>query len=103
MCLKKIMLATSVLLACGTVFSCVNTISSVNLCGTVFTFCSPADWVNVWYPVLEVPDFNADPSCTIPLGCGDGDLLPPLDGGPGGGAPEPAGEAGGTGLGGGGI
>ena len=78
-------------------------VTSVNLCGTVLTFCEPVDQLNLMFPYLELPDFDADPSCTIPLGCGDGDILPSLEGGPGGGSPDPAGEAGGTGLGGGGI
>jgi hypothetical protein len=81
---------------------CMNTLASINLCGTVFTFCTPTDQLNLLFPMLELPDFDTDPSCTIPLGCGGSDVLPPLEGGPGGGeTDEPIDDSGG-GLGGGG-
>ncbi len=79
-------------------------ITSINLCGTVFTFCEPVDQLNLMFPYLEMPDYGTDPSCTIPLGCGDGDVLPPLEGSPGGGTPDaPTDNQGGFGSGGGGI
>ena len=100
----KAVLSAGLLFAGGTVLSngCMNTLASLNLCGTVFTFCDPVDQLNLMYPMLEVPDFDSDPSCTIPLGCGDGDVLPPLEGGPGGDAPDPPSDDQGGGLGGGG-
>lgn len=99
---RKIMLGTSLLLAGGIVPGCMNTLANINVCGTIFTFCTPADQINLMFPYLDYPDYNADPSCTIPLGCGDGDVLPPLVGGPGGGAPDQPQNDQGGGLGGGG-
>lgn len=77
----------------------------INLCGTVLTFCTPIDQLNLMFPLLQVPDYDSDPSCSIPLGCGSSDVLPPLIGGPGGGPPnEPTdNQGGGMGGGGGGI
>lgn len=99
--LKKCLLSASVLFAGGAVFGsgCANTLASINLCGTVFTFCTPVDQVNLLFPMLDIPDFDVDPSCTIPLGCGDGGVLPPLVGGPGGDPAAPAQPAQGSGLG----
>lgn len=94
--LKKMILSAGMVFGGGTVLAggCINTLASINLCGTVLTFCTPVDQINALFPLLEVPDFNADPSCTIPLGCGDGGILPPLEGGPGGDPPEEPQEAG---------
>jgi len=102
--LRKAVLSASVLLAGGTVLGsgCMNTLASVNLCGTVFPWCDPVDQVNLLYPMLELPDFDVDPSCTIPLGCGGTDVLPALEGGPGGGDTPPPSDTQGGGLGGGG-
>lgn len=107
---KKVMIALSTLLAGGTVLDngCINTIASIPFCGALLTFCTPADQLNLFLPSLQVPDYDTDPSCTIPLGCGGGDLytnIPP--GFPGGSAPVPpvnnqGGGTGGTGGGGGG-
>ena len=102
---RKITLGLTVLLSGSTVFDngCFNTLASVNVCGTILTFCTPADQINLLFPYLEVPDFDTDPSCTIPLGCGDGDVytnIPP--GLPGGDAPDqPSDDSGGAGGGGG--
>ena len=90
--LRKVMVGAAVLMAGGTVLSngCMNALASVSVCGTVLTFCTPQDQLNLLFPMLEVPDFDTDPSCTIPLGCGPGDVyttIPP--GGPGGDAPVP--------------
>lgn len=67
---------------------CINTIVSLPVCGSVLTFCTPNDQLMIFFPLLEIPDFGTDPSCTIPLGCGDGDVFPPSDGGIGGNAPD---------------
>ncbi len=112
--LRKKMIACAVVVAGGSLFqsNCINTVASLPICGGVLTFCSPADQLNALFPFLETPDYNSDPSCTIPLGCGgqppDGsDLLPPA-GGPGGVGSDPpeddqgGGAAGGGGAGGGG-
>lgn len=103
--IRKTIVGLSMVLATGTVFNngCINTLASINVCGTLFTFCTPADQINLLFPYLEVPDFDADPSCTIPLGCGDGDVFTNIpDGFPGGDAPEQPQDAQGGGLGGGG-
>ncbi len=107
--LQKTLLCMTVTLAGGTLLggTCVNTLASANLCGTVFPWCTPADQLNLLYPMLETPDFYSDPSCTIPLGCGDGDLYTvdsSADGYIGGDAPDDPedDEGGGTGGGGGG-
>lgn len=95
--LRKIMVSTSVLLAGGTVMAngCVNTLASLPICGGLLTFCDAFDQINLLFPILQTPDFRADPSCTIPLGCGTGDILtipinPNANGPqfPGGDAPE---------------
>ena len=87
----KILVGASVLCAGGTVLGngCINTLASINLCGTVLPWCTPADQLNLLYPMLETPDFRADNSCTIPLGCGATDLYNDIpEGFPGGGGPE---------------
>lgn len=82
--------------------NCINFAASLPICGGVLTFCSPADQINLLWPLLQTPDFNADPSCTIPLGCGDGDLFDVPPGFPGGDAPaQPSDGQGGIGGGGG--
>jgi len=43
---------------------------SVTPCGTVLTNCTPDDWVQMIWPILTVPDYERDPSCTVPYGCG---------------------------------
>ncbi|HKQ48276.1 MAG TPA: hypothetical protein VJZ71_09435 [Phycisphaerae bacterium] len=105
--IRKITLGLTVLLSGSTVFDngCFNTIASINVCGTILTFCTPGDQLNLLFPYLEVPDYAADPSCTIPLGCGDGDLFPDEftpPNFPGGDAPDqPTDDSGGAGGGGG--
>ncbi len=112
--LRKIMVSASLLMAGGTVMGngCVNTLASLPICGGLLTFCDSFDQINPLFPLLETPNVQADPSCTIPLGCGGGDLytIPqnPNPNGPqfpGGDAPdqpvddsdEPGGTAGGGG------
>lgn len=75
--LRKIMVSASLLMAGGTVMAngCVNTLASLPICGGVLTFCDAFDQINLLFPILQTPDFRADPSCTIPLGCSTGDVL----------------------------
>jgi hypothetical protein len=94
-------------LAGGTMFGngCMNALLSITPCGTIvpLTVCTPVDQLNLVFPLLEIPDFRTDPSCTIPFGCGDrgaSDLFPTIPGAFGGGASTP--PTGGTGGGGGG-
>lgn len=103
--IKRITMTISAVLAGGAVFDngCFNTLASINVCGTLLTFCTPADQINLLFPYLTLPDFSADPSCTIPLGCGEGDVFTDIpDGFPGGQAPEQPQDDQGGGLGGGG-
>jgi hypothetical protein len=51
-----------------------NTVASLPLCGTLLTWCTPMDQLNLFYPLLQTPDFQTDPSCTIPLGCHGSDI-----------------------------
>ncbi|MFO0974543.1 MAG: hypothetical protein U1A27_14055 [Phycisphaerae bacterium] len=104
---RKMALLTATVLSGGTLLAngCLNLALSITPCGTVVptTICTPVDQINLLFQYFQIPDFRADPSCTIPRGCGDGDVLPPLVGGPGGDAPdEPRSGGGGTGGGGGG-
>lgn len=63
-------------LAVGTTLAsmgCMETaLMAVNPCGTVFSNCTPDDWYRwiVW-PTVTYPDYDRDPSCTIPYACGD--------------------------------
>ncbi|QDV92187.1 hypothetical protein RAS2_33010 [Phycisphaerae bacterium RAS2] len=107
--LRKLMLGATAILAGGTVLNngCINTLASVPICGTVLTFCTPTDQLNLMFPLLETPDFNADPSCTIPLGCSPEGLYqdtpPGFPGNNGGGITDPENaQGGGLGQGGGG-
>ena len=65
--LKKLVLSASLVLAGGTVLGsgCINTLASINLCGTVFTVCTPVDQLNLLFPMLELPDFDADGRLTL--------------------------------------
>lgn len=108
---NRIAMAVTAALAGGTVLqsNCANALYSLPICGGVLTFCTPSDQLNFLFPLLQTPDFRADPSCSIPLGCGDDDIYNIPDGyaGPGGdGANQPTddqsgGASGGTGGGGG--
>jgi hypothetical protein len=44
--------------------SCETVLTTVNPCGTVFAFCDPQD-VDVLF--ATIPDFELDPTCTIPF------------------------------------
>ncbi len=100
--IRKMAMVATIALAGGTAFGngCINTVASVPWCGGLFTWCDPSDQLNLFYPMLETPDFGTDPSCTIPYGCGDGDLFPVADDQqfPGGGAPEEPADAQGGGA-----
>ena len=102
---RKITLGLTVLLCGGTVFAsgCFNALASTSVCGTILTFCTPVDQINLLFPYLEIPDYRADPSCTIPLGCGEGDVFTNIPPGlPGGDAPDQPSDDSGGGAGGGG-
>ena len=75
--MKRTLLSTVAILAGGTVLSngCMNAVASLPICGGILTYCTPADQLALFYPVLEIPDYQADPSCTIPLSCGGSDLF----------------------------
>lgn len=50
---------------------CLNALLSIQVCGVILppTICTPTDQLLLTFPFLEVPDFRADPTCTIPNGC----------------------------------
>ncbi len=48
----------------GLLPSCKSTLTTFNPCGTIFAFCEPYE-VDLLF-AEGVPDFNLDPSCTIP-------------------------------------
>jgi len=105
--LRKTLVGLSVLLGGSTVLDngCINTVASLPICGTVLTFCTPTDQLNLFFPMLDLPNYDWDPSCTIPMGCVGSDLYDPLSetppGTPGGGASEePSDTQSGTGGGG---
>lgn len=106
--LRKTLLGLSVVLAGGALLGngCINTLASLPICGGVLTFCTPTDQLNLFYPMLDLPNYNWDPSCTVPMGCAGSDLYDPLNnvppGSPGGtGSDQPSDtQGGGTGGGG---
>jgi len=42
----------------------------LNPCGTVLAICTPEDWYRAISPALTWPNYELDPSCTIPYSCG---------------------------------
>lgn len=75
----RLMIASSML---GTMFqlSCLNKVArNVNPCGTIIA-CDPIEWDLLWH---DYPDWDIDPTCTIPGLCGG--QWPPTGGGGGGG------------------
>lgn len=72
-------LMTASLLSGGVTFlsipSCETLLTTFNPCGNVFEFCDPND-----IPLLfaDVPDYDLDPTCTIPYleGCSAGNIFP---------------------------
>ena len=43
---------------------------AINPCGTVLDICTPEDWYRAISPALTWPNYDLDPSCTIPYSCG---------------------------------
>jgi len=94
--MKRLATMASLCVAGGTLMqgNCANALFSLPICGGILTFCTPNDQLNVLFPLLTTPDFDADPTCTIPLGCGGnnnagGQFFDPTgENPPGGGAPE---------------
>ncbi len=48
----------------GILPSCETALTTVNPCGTVFSFCNPYEIDQLF---AGVPDFEADPTCVIPF------------------------------------
>ncbi len=44
--------------------SCETTLTTLNPCGSIFAFCEPWEVDQLF---ASVPDYSADPSCTIPF------------------------------------
>jgi len=72
--MKRLATMASLCVAGGTLMqgNCFNALASLPICGGILTFCTPNDQLNVLFPLLTTPDFSADPTCTIPLGCQGG-------------------------------
>ncbi len=66
------------LLQFGFLPSCRGVLSVINPCGTIFGFCSQEDLDLILSD--SIPNFNLDPTCTIPFatgnGCAGGPILP---------------------------
>ena len=73
---QRRLIVTLMVCSSGTVFgglsSCYNRAGNLtrvfNPCGTIFDFCEPED-IDLLF--AEVPDWDVDPTCTIPGACGD--------------------------------
>jgi len=73
----------SAVVAGGTMYAnsgCTNTLLSLTPCGTILAGCTAGDWANLIFPYLDLPDFAADPACTVPGGCGNGSVQPGIPG-----------------------
>ncbi len=61
----------------GLLSSCEGILTTFNPCGNIFGFCSEAD-IDLLF--ASIPDFELDPTCTIPFatgnGCAGGPILP---------------------------
>lgn len=44
--------------------SCETTLTTLNPCGSIFGFCNPQDIDRLF---ADIPDFDLDPTCTIPF------------------------------------
>jgi len=76
---KRVLLAALVLTS-GSLFasSCLETfLMAFNPCGTIFAFCTEQDWLRIIDPVITAPNYDVDPSCTIPFRC-DPPYPPPI-------------------------
>lgn len=86
----KVMIVLMPLVGGTLLGTCYDTVTLVNPCGgNLLTedVCSEQDWWNWTFAGRTAPDYDFDPSCTIPGQCGANDLYPPNDpfGGGGGG------------------
>jgi len=54
---------TGCVFASGLLPSCQTALTTVNPCGSIFGFCDPTD-IDLLF--ADVPDYNLDPTCTIP-------------------------------------
>jgi hypothetical protein len=65
---KKFMAGAIAVLSAGSVAaifpSCETIATSLNPCGSVFGFCEPNDVVRMFG---SIPDYDIDPTCTLPL------------------------------------
>lgn len=53
-----------VVVVLGFLPSCETVLTTANPCGTVFAFCDPYEIEQIF---ADLPDFEADPTCTIPF------------------------------------
>lgn len=76
-CWMRVLLPALIGIQFGFLPSCKGILTTFNPCGNIFAFCSEAD-IDLLF--ASVPDFNLDPTCTIPFatggGCAGGPILP---------------------------
>ena len=62
---KAVLAVAAVVLGCNLALfpSCETVLTTVNPCGTIFGFCQPTDIDRMF---ADIPDYDLDPSCTIP-------------------------------------
>lgn len=67
----------SAMMQLGFLPSCKGILTTFNPCGSVFGFCQEED-IDLLF--ADIPDFDLDPTCTIPFatgpGCAGGPILP---------------------------
>ena len=74
---KMILAALAATAGCVYASGCMQTAAlSLNPCGTLFAFCTADDWLRAIDPLVTYPDFELDPSCTMPYQCGDYPIAP---------------------------
>lgn len=67
----------------GWIPSCEGILTTVELCGTVLGNCQPGTFDLLF---ADIPDYDVDPTCTIPGGCGNDPFVDPfVNQGPGAG------------------
>jgi hypothetical protein len=69
----RVLIPGAVMFQFGFLPSCEGLLTTFNPCGNILAFCSEED-IDLLF--ADIPDFDLDPTCTIPFGCGNGPILP---------------------------
>jgi hypothetical protein len=67
------LLLVALTLCCGSLYQqgCFESlVLGANPCGTVLAVCTPEQWLRAVFPLVTVPNYESDPSCSIPFRCG---------------------------------